>query len=77
MTRVWAIPSIPMIVTCAMISDRLNDVRKFLAIRPKTSTDTIRTMTGTMVGLPCSRCWTVWSGECRSRSSNEATSPAP
>ena len=48
----------PMIETCCMISDRLNGEKNLLpATKPKMMMEKTRTITGTMVGLPCRKCW--------------------
>ena len=50
MTSDCAAASIPMMDTCWMISDRLKAEKKFFATSPKTASEIISTITGTMVG---------------------------
>ncbi len=72
-TRLWAAARIPMIDTCCMISDRLNGEKNLLpATKPKMMIENIRTITGTIVGLPCRKCCTL-SNRLRCLCSNCAT----
>ena len=51
MISVWAMPSVPMIVTCWRISDRLNGAKKRPPTRTlKTMSPMISTMNGIAVG---------------------------
>jgi hypothetical protein len=51
---VWAMPMMPMIVTCWMIRDRLNvDRKREPTVSPNATTPIRSTMAGTTVGLAC------------------------
>ncbi len=56
-TRLCAAARMPMIETCCTISDRLNGEKNFgPASAPKMMIEMTRTITGTIVGLPCRKC---------------------
>src|SRR5882724_1037158 len=70
---VWATPITPMIVTCWMISDRLNEERKRgPTMRPKAAMPSNSTIAGTAVGLAWRKCCSLRSGDL-ARTSNSAT----
>jgi hypothetical protein len=55
--NVCAAPITPMIVTCWMISDRLNiDRKREPTVKPNAATLSRSTIAGTAVGLACRKC---------------------